>query len=164
VTGQDGNYCFTNLAKGSYEVKETNKLDVSLDVSDIDGGDPNLINVTIGGDKPLDSTGNNYVHEKGRETQGYVLEDNGGMEPIPIPGVLITLKNSMGQIVATTLTDSTGQFVLKGVPPGIYSLEQTNKPGYIDVSDSDGNDPNVILNVNVGSTDSNNNKFMDKLV
>jgi hypothetical protein len=47
-----------------HTVKETNKADVASDVSDVVGGNPKFISVTIDATNPLDSTGNDFVNEK----------------------------------------------------------------------------------------------------
>jgi hypothetical protein len=54
-----------------------------LAVSDIDGGDVNMISVTVGSGSPLNSTGNDFVDELGRTVTGVVLEDtdNDGDDP-----------------------------------------------------------------------------------
>jgi hypothetical protein len=61
-----------------------------------------------------------------------------------------------------TLTDSFGEFTFVGMPPGVYVLEETNKPGFSDVTDIDRDNPNVILIVNVTGVDSTGNTFVDK--
>ena len=80
------------------------------DVSDVDGGDPNTITVTIGGDSPLDSTGNDFVDEveKLGSISGNVKEDTNDDDigEVDIPAVTITLEDSTGVTVATTVTDS----------------------------------------------------------
>ena len=45
-------------------------------MSDVDGGDQNMIAVALGGRAvPLNSTNNDFVEEKGRSVTGVVLED-----------------------------------------------------------------------------------------
>jgi protocatechuate 3,4-dioxygenase beta subunit len=71
---------------------------------------------------------------------GTVLEDvddddNGD---VPISGVLITLRKD-GVVVATTLTDSNGDYKFTDLLPDKYTVIETNPNGYTDVSDADGN-------------------------
>jgi hypothetical protein len=146
-------------------VKETNGVDVPLDVSDIDGGDANLIKVTIGlDDFPLNSTGNDFVDERGRQIKGVVLEDvnDDDTGDIPINGVLISLVSGSGIVLATTTTDSSGSFAFVRVAPGLYTLIETNKLGFSDVLDSDGDDPNSIF-VDVKFIDALENVFVDEV-
>jgi uncharacterized surface anchored protein len=54
------------------------------------------------------------------------------------------LKDAAGQPGATTTTDANGNYVFNNVPAGTYTVVETNKPGYTDVGDSDGGNPNTI--------------------
>jgi hypothetical protein len=56
--------------------------------------------------------------------------------------------------VNVTTTDSNGKFRFANtsMPPGVYTVVETNPPGYVDVIDSDGGNPNVIT-VNVTTAD-----------
>jgi hypothetical protein len=87
-----------------------------LDVSDVDGTDPNTISVTLGsGSAALNSTGNDKVDELGRTGVSGVLvlgdtEDNDGDGDVPTPVVTLTLIDSSGTSIATTASDSTGSF------------------------------------------------------
>ena len=45
-TDADGNYRFNNLEAGNYQLSQINRTGFD-DVSDSDGGDPNLIDVTV---------------------------------------------------------------------------------------------------------------------
>ena len=96
-----------------------------------------------------------------RTISGQVLQDVNAdnVGDTPIPAVTLTVIDTDGIIVATTLTDTNGDFTVE-VPSGLYSVFETNNPGVVDVSDSDGGDPNVI-NVDVTSSDSAFNVFVD---
>ena len=74
--------------------------------------------------------------------------------------VTLNVIDSSGVTVATVVTDSNGEFTVE-VPPGTYTVVQENNPGFDDVSDSDGGDPNVIT-VNVGAGDSTDSVFVDE--
>ena len=91
TTDSLGNYLFGDLNSGSYTVMELTPSGY-VDVSDVDGGDPNNISITIGGPSfPLDSTGNDFVDERGRLIAGVVSEDtdNDDVGEIPIRGMLV---------------------------------------------------------------------------
>ena len=77
---------------------------------------------------------------------GSVYEDtnNDNAPDVPIGGVLITLTNSSGAVIATTLTDTSGFYVFIDLPAGQYIVKETTPKGYLDVSDVDGGDQNMI--------------------
>jgi uncharacterized surface anchored protein len=47
-----------------------------------------------------------------------------------MPGVLVTLRDSGGNVVATTTTNSSGDYLFTNIPAGTYSLVQTQPTGY----------------------------------
>lgn len=114
----------------------------------------------------LDATPNTFVFVvpvPGAIT-GSVLEDinNDDLGDTPIPGVTITLQDSSGRVVATTTTDGSGNYAFNGVPPGNYTVIETNKPGYLDVADKDGGNLNVISVTVVQGATSTGNYFVDE--
>lgn len=66
-----------------------------------------------------------------------------------------------GNAVGSSVTGSNGVYTFD-VPPGTWTVVQTNLAGYIDVSDSDGGDPNSIT-VDTSAGDSTNNDFVCRL-
>jgi serine-aspartate repeat-containing protein C/D/E len=93
-----------------------------------------------------------------------VLEDldHNGTGDTPIAGVTVVLKDASGAPIATTTTDANGNYSFANVPAGNYTVEQTNKPGFTDVSDIDGGNPNSIaVTVTPGATNPGNN-FIDE--
>ncbi|MCA0186327.1 MAG: flagellar M-ring protein FliF, partial [Proteobacteria bacterium] len=64
--------------------------------------------------------------------------DNNNTGDVPIAGVTVVLKDSAGNVVATTTTDASGYYSFNNVPAGNYTVHEINKPGYLDVSDKDG--------------------------
>ena len=52
--------------------------------------------------------------------------------------------NSQGEVIATDLTTSIGFYRFNNLIAGDYQIRQTNLDGYVDVSDSDGGNPNLI--------------------
>jgi hypothetical protein len=77
---------------------------------------------------------------------GSVLEDtnNDNVGDTPMPGVTVVLKDPNGNTVATTTTDANGNYSFPNVPAGNYTVVEQTPPGYLDVGDTDGGDPNVI--------------------
>jgi hypothetical protein len=72
------------------------------------------------------------------------------------------LKDASGAPIATTTTDANGNYSFANVPAGNYTVEQTNKPGYTDVSDIDGGNPNSIAVSLQPGQSSTGNDFVDE--
>ena len=131
-TDSNGAYKFTDLTAGTYFVNQVNLDPSYTDVKDKDGGDKNMITVSVvGGDN---SIGNDFVDERRGSISGNVEDESGN----PIPSVLLTLKTPNGTVVATTATDSFGNYIFSDLGPSNYTVEETNAPSFtIDVSDYD---------------------------
>jgi len=99
-----------------------------------------------------------------RRISGNVLEDsdNDGLGDDGIAKVLIQLWDDFGMLKSNTATDESGAFMFERVPPGSYTVWEITPGGYMDVSDSDGGNPNVI-SVDVTMGDSFQNIFVDEL-
>jgi hypothetical protein len=88
--------------------------------------------------------------------------DNNNTGDSPIGGVTVTLKDAGGNIVGTAITDANGNYAFNNLPAGTYTVVETNKPGYLDVSDIDGGNPNSIaVTLNPGQTSAGND-FVDE--
>ncbi|MDD3328251.1 MAG: SdrD B-like domain-containing protein, partial [Zoogloea sp.] len=134
-----------------------------LDVGDKDGGDPNVISVTVTPGET--NSGNVFIDERQPGViSGTVREDldNDDLGDTPIAGATVVLKDANGNPVATTTTDANGNYVFNNVPAGSYTVEETNKPGYTDVSDVDGGNPNVINVTLTQGQSSTGNDFVDE--
>jgi protocatechuate 3,4-dioxygenase beta subunit len=132
-------------------------------VGDTDGGDPNVISVTVTPGQT--NSGNVFVDERQPGViSGTVREDldNNGTGDTPIAGVTVVLKDAQGNPVATTTTDANGNYVFNNVPAGSYTVEETNKPGYTDVGDTDGGNPNQISVTLTPGQSSTGNDFVDE--
>ncbi len=70
--------------------------------------------------------------------------DGDGTGDAPLEGVEVTLLNADGDPVATTTTAADGGYSFTGLPPGVYSIQETQPAGYASVSDKDGGDPDLI--------------------
>ncbi|NEQ77023.1 MAG: Cna B-type domain-containing protein, partial [Okeania sp. SIO2C9] len=189
TTDANGDYIFTDVAPGDYQVVETN-LPGYQDVSEVDGGndggdDTDGGNNNIVNNIPViltpgeNDTGNDFVDEQVGTISGTVFEDtdNDGTGDTTLEGVTVTLLDDQGQTVDTTTTGSDGTYSFTDVEPGNYEVVQTNLPGYQDVSevdgqndggdDTDGGSNNIANNIPVildpGENDTGND-FVDEQV
>ena len=97
------------------------------------------------------STGNDFVDEKFvpgvGSISGNVSEDknNDDIGDDELGGCFDRSQNKNGDVIATTLTDSMGDYVFYDLPAGTYTVTETNLGDVpLDVKDVDGGDANVI--------------------
>ncbi|MEL6910708.1 MAG: SdrD B-like domain-containing protein, partial [Cyanobacteria bacterium J06598_4] len=158
VTDGDGNYEFKDLVAGNYQVVQTNLTTDYGDVRDADGDTNNSLNqidITLAAGQT--SINNDFVDELGHISGNVkVDDDNDDLGDRNLAEVTIRLISG-GTEIATTTTDSNGNYAFDDVLPGTYQIEQTNLTGYGDVT-------TTVLNVtlNPGETSANNN-FVDEL-
>lgn len=146
VTNASGVYTFTGLLAGNYVTEEldpsgaTSESDAAGSLTDNQIG-VTLVNQNITGRDFLDDGYLGMI-------AGTVRSDiqNDGTPDLPVAGVTIRLRNSGGTVIATTVTLSDGSYSFTGVPPGSYSIAQTQPVGYLSVSDIDGGNPDLIGN------------------
>jgi uncharacterized protein (DUF2141 family) len=163
TTDASGNYSFTNLPAGTYSVTET---DPSGYVSTGDTQAPNdnmigSITVTAGGT----SAGNNFLDWKPATITGTVYNDQNGSgsfdtgEP-GLSGVTVTLRNG-AVIVATTTTDSGGNYSFTNLVAGTYSVTETDPAGFTSTGDTQAPNDNTISSIVLaaGATSAGNNFF-----
>ena len=135
---------------------------LTIDTNDPDWQAGTLFNLTIKNIRNSCGTSqNNVVRSFTTQIQiaGRVTNDLDGKG---IYGVTVTLAGgSCGGTCGTTTTDLNGDFAFYGFPAGIYSLTETDLPGYTSVSDSDGPNDNVIALTVVAGTNSNGHSFVD---
>ncbi|HMO52706.1 MAG TPA: C25 family cysteine peptidase [Kiritimatiellia bacterium] len=100
---------------------------------------------------------------------GTVFNDvngNGVFDPedtIGIPNAVITLLNSNSVVIGVVTTGVNGAYSFTNLPPGNYTVLETDPPGYFSTGDIDGGDPNSIsVSLNVGQN-STGNDFLDAL-
>ena len=74
---------------------------------------------------------------------------------------MIQLRDGDGNVIATTSTRGNGSYEFCELAPGEYSVVEQVPDDFVGVTDSDGGNPTVI-NVDLGSIDSNNNNFVIK--
>ncbi|KAI2514176.1 protein of unknown function DUF11 [Fragilaria crotonensis] len=178
TTDSNGAYEFTGVEPGTYKVVETNLAAYPINVYDYDttnDGDiedgnkvtDNVVGVTLSPGET--DTGNDFVDSNNGKITGTVKNDNGS----PLSSVLLTLKDSTGAVVSTTVTNGNGIYVFDNVEPGNYTVMETNPDEYpanlldqdftndSDPTDSDTTVDNIIgVTVQPGETDDGNN-FVD---
>ncbi len=150
-TASDGFYQFRNLTPGNYRVAETQPLGFydGLDTVGSTGGSNafNDILTTIPVPSGVSSIHNNFGEIQSVNLFGYVWIDtnrNGIYDPgeAPVPNAVVSISGTAfaGTPIANTLnasqapsglsiiTDANGRYDFFRLPPGSYSLVQTNTP------------------------------------
>ncbi len=133
VTNANGFYSATGLNPGTWEVVEETQPPGYLDGVDragtlgglaINPGDK-ITNIFLGNG----ASGQEYDFGKllpnsisGRVLLSDTLVCTDDPNPSPIAGVTLTLLNSQNQVVATTTSDSNGDYTFTGLPAGTYSV------------------------------------------
>lgn len=141
-TAQDGSYLFTNLAAGNYTVAEQQPIGW-LDGIDTAGSIDGRTVGTAGNDVISavvlrwgdDAIQYNFAEFLGASIAGIVHADIDGdclVDPneTRLEGVTIELLDANNNIVATTLTNSAGEYFFNNLTPGDYSIRETQPSGY----------------------------------
>ena len=147
VTDAHGNYKFANVDPGQYRVVETQPspyFSVGATAGKVAGvvrgtvTTPDIISdiTLLGGE---DSVHNDFAEALPNSLAGHVgigsgIDDGGcanGTNP-PIPGVTIQLLNSSGTVIATTTTDSNGNYLFDDLAPGIYTVREIQPVGFFE--------------------------------
>lgn len=133
VTGRGGRFCFKELKAGTYTVSEVQQAGWSQTFPAAPGNHT----VTVGsalGTAPLIMFGNQQNPPMGgvcgvkfNDLNGNGIQDSG--EP-GLPGWTIEIKDAQGNLIAQVVTDDRGQFCLKGVPFGTYTISEVNQAGW----------------------------------
>ena len=171
-TDADGNYSFTGLDAGTYTVKVTKAGDIAelTQTEDPDGTKDNASGaITLNADNPVRENVN-FGYIKKHAISGNVYLDQNrdktkNTGDLPQGGVTVKLVDASGAVVATTTTDTDGNYSFTGLGDGTYtvavdktgplaSTEQTEDPSGNADSRSQAitftrNDPDV-TNVNFG--------------
>lgn len=144
VTDLQGFYKFTSLRKGTYRIDEVTPsgfLDgkesigriAGRVVGELDGTDTIKSIVLPSG---MDGSDYDFGEILPASISGNVYEDADGdciRDPgeFNLEGVVIEILDAQGQIVATALTDSQGNYKFEGLMPGVYTLREKQPAGYI---------------------------------
>ncbi len=153
-TDESGNYKFEGLTNGDYTVKfetpsgyePTGKDQGGNDEKDSDGTEvsvkingKNDLTIDSGFYKPTYNLGDKVWEDTNKN--GIQDEDEKG-----IKGVKVTLKDSTGEELDTTVTNDKGEYEFKDLPNGEYQVDFETPEGYVptvankedDTKDSDG--------------------------
>ncbi|MBD1889535.1 SdrD B-like domain-containing protein [Coleofasciculus sp. FACHB-SPT9] len=135
TTDANGNYIFNNLPNGTYIVDVTDPTGFKLTTNN------DLLSVTISPNNPNFSNANFGFLAGGtigdrvfNDTNGNGIQDEG--EP-GISGVVVTLKNANGAVIATTTTDANGNYNFSGLPLGNYIVEVADPAGFTLTTNND---------------------------
>lgn len=136
-----------------------------------EGADPNTVTAVSSSNV---SAGNDGFMDPGIIT-GTVLADtdNDDAGDAPLPGVVLTLLDSGGNVIdgdpgtpgvqpITATTNAGGVYIFNGLTPGTYQIGEAQPSGYQSIGDRDGGDLDVIgdvvpRDIDPGETDSGNN-------
>ncbi|MGB9753387.1 SdrD B-like domain-containing protein [Roseiflexus castenholzii] len=145
TTLADGSYRFDNLPAGNYTIEQTQPTGYGSST-------PNTLSVTV----PLTGLTDQNFGETVSTLSGfvYVDSDNDGVFDTGesgIGGVTVTLLDSLGNVVSTTLTLADGSYRFENLLAGTYTISETQPLIYSDGQDSVG----TIGGVPVGTLVSN---------
>ncbi len=170
-TDSQGAYRFDNLAPDNYRIVEsqpTGFIDGKDRVGSIGGSDvgrlgsdgDSLVDVVLR--QGLDGLGYDFGERKVGSLSGQVHVDLDGDcvfdpgEPT-LEGVDVDLKDSTGKTIATTTTDSNGNYRFDNLLPGTYSVVENQPSGYFEGGATAGtlggsvDGPNRINQITIGS-------------
>jgi serine-aspartate repeat-containing protein C/D/E len=167
-TDQNGYYKFSDLAPGTYTVRETQPTGYFHGGQEIgshgglESAPDELSQITLNsGDNAVNY---NFCEVLPAKLSGWVWVDTmqdciRQPEEAPIAGVTITLYDEFGSLVATAQTNSQGYYEFLNLKPGEYTVKEAQPTGYFQggqVAGSEGGDDSsqdVIGEVNLESGD-----------
>jgi protocatechuate 3,4-dioxygenase beta subunit len=144
TTAADANYLFTGIGAGDYRVAiDTSTLPAEVQqIVDPDGvldHRTDLVNLVASTDEV------DFGYQQLRSIRGTVLADLINLGDIdnpgdtPLLGVVVELRDAVGDVIATTVTDSDGNYSFGNLLPGAYQVTTVTPPGANHVIDADGN-------------------------
>lgn len=180
-TNVAGYYEFVDVLPGKYKIIQSN-LEGYTNINDTEG-DPTdgTISVEIS-NAALSSGNNDFVDAASTSVEGtntnndnvpdsatlyisgrvWADTDGDGVGDAVLSGVQIDLRDLDGHTILTEQTDDHGLFEFSNVAPAKYQIVETNLPGYTEVSDSQGEElDNLILVDLTNGTSSYDNSFTD---
>ncbi|MGE0084616.1 MAG: SdrD B-like domain-containing protein [Desulfococcaceae bacterium] len=131
VTAGDGSYIFINVVPGDYTVRET-------DPEGFTSTTPNSVPVTlVSGGAATASFGD----QQQGVISGVVFHDiNGDGEQNAnedgISGVTVELTDKDGQVIASAVTAGDGSYIFVNIPPGEYTVKETDPAGFTSTTDN----------------------------
>lgn len=148
TTDPNGRYAFPNLLDGSYSVVETQPsgyMDGAKTLGDGGGTitSTGFAGIGVSSLSPGSKSNYNFGELKNASLSGsvYYDKDNDGLHDngeTGLANVTLKLVNASGQVVATTTTNSSGNYTFSNVAPGTYTILETQPSGYVDGIESAG--------------------------
>ncbi len=149
ITNEDGGYFFPNLVPGNYAVGFSNipaglaftQQNAPGDNTNNNNSDANpatgitgIYNLVAGEvDLTADAGLKPYVLGSVGDIVWFDADMNGNRDAneIPVPGVMVTLKNANGDVIGTTLTNGDGSYLFTNVAPGVgYTITFSKLPSF----------------------------------
>jgi serine-aspartate repeat-containing protein C/D/E len=151
-TNDLGEYSFTNLAPGTYGVREVQPAGYYQGgtMAGSKGGTvsgDSITNIVLA--SGTQAVNYDFCEELPARLAGKVWADRNGdcvfqVGDIPLSGVKIELLNGTGSVVATTFTDNNGNYSFENLRSGSYSVRETQPAGYYDSGEMVGSAGGVI--------------------
>lgn len=161
-TDAAGYYEFKDLRPGQYAVRELQPTGYFQggQQAGSHGGDASstdlISRIPMGAGQTLQHY--NFSELPPSSLEGMVYVTTGGCLPNPqtgIPGVPVELLDHNGNVVGTTLTDAQGRYHFDVLPPGIYSVRETQPGGYfqggqcVGSGGGNGSTPDLITEIDI---------------
>jgi serine-aspartate repeat-containing protein C/D/E len=164
TTDASGNYLFSNLAPGDYAIQVVAPTGYAFTGKDLGGNDATdsdvdtstgktIVTTLSGGENDMTwdaglklvptkaSIGNKVWHDLDYDG----IQDSG---EAGIASVTVKLLNSAGTVVATTTTNSVGEYLFSNLTPGDYKVQVVKPSGYYITKQDQGSNNNVDSDVN----------------
>ena len=153
TTDAKGDYKFEGVLPGTYQIVETQPdgyLSVGARAGTVDGQTRGAVETgdvigqieLLGGE---DSVDNDFAETKPSSISGRVIVDANDNCVYDLGETLLTdvtvyLLDASGERIASTLTDTLGEYSFTGLMPGMYGVEEIQPDGYFDSGDHAGSE------------------------
>ena len=165
TTAADGSYSFSGLPAGNYTITETQPTGYGSST-------PNSLTpvaLPAGGTVTNQNFGETLGTISGKVYVDANSSNNFTAGEPGVPNTTITLKNAAGTVVATTTTDTSGNYTFTGLVAGTYSVVETQPPFMTDAAETAGSaGGNISVNDTISAIvlaagiDSTGNNFGEK--
>lgn len=148
MTNPDGVYSFTNLHSGTYTVVVT-PIAGTISTFDLDGiSTLDTTGVVLGVNQ--DVVNADFGYRGNGSISGVVYKDNdlsntNSTGDTMLSGIIISLYDSNGNVIATTTTDANGAYSFANLINGDYKVVETQPSGYSSL-EHNSNEITVTLN------------------